>query len=190
MLVGVGGQGVVLASSLLARAFLESGLDVKQSEIHGMAQRGGSVTSCVRSAGSVGQRVFSPTIEPGEADALIAFEQLEALRFCHYLKPGALLVSSTQQIVPITVSALGAVYPENIEQSIREMGVELLMVDVANVAAKCNNPRVGNVALVGALAESLDIADDVWENAIRLTVPRALDANLQAFELGRQLGRR
>lgn len=187
MLVGVGGQGVVLASSLLARAFLESGYDVKQSEIHGMAQRGGSVTSFVRRGAAPGERVYSPTIEAGEVDALIAFEKLEALRYCHYLRPGGLLVTSLQEIVPTTVSALGAAYPQDINGALKATGARVVFVDVASVARECQNPRVGNVALVGACADALMISDDVWVNAIRFTVPRALEANLKAFALGRAI---
>ncbi|MDP2858484.1 MAG: indolepyruvate oxidoreductase subunit beta [Bacillota bacterium] len=184
MLVGVGGQGVVLASNLLARAFLEAGYHVKQSEIHGMAQRGGSVTSFVRRGGSAGELVYAPGIDPGQADALLAFEKLEAIRFSNYLKPGGLLVSSQQEIIPTTVSALGAPYPDSLDRLLDETGARVFLVDVLAIARECGNPRVVNVALVGALAAHLEIATDIWERAIKATVPRALEANLAAFRMG------
>jgi indolepyruvate ferredoxin oxidoreductase beta subunit len=184
MLVGVGGQGVVLASNLLARAFLESGYYVKQSEIHGMAQRGGSVTSFVRRGGSVGEPVYAPGIDPGQAGALLAFEKLEALRFSNYLRPGGLLVSSQQEIIPTTVSALGAPYPQSLDRLLDETGATVFLVDVMDIARKCQNHRVVNVALVGALAAHLEMTASIWERAIKATVPRALEANLAAFKMG------
>ncbi len=190
MLVGVGGQGVVLASNLLARAFLESGYYVKQSEIHGMAQRGGSVTSFVRRGGSAGEAVYAPGIDPGQADALLAFEKLEAVRFANYLEPGGLLVSSQQEIIPTTVSALGAQYPESLDKLLNETGARIVLVPVMDIARQCGNPRVVNVALVGALAAHLEIPADIWERAIRATVPRALEANLAAFRMGMDAARK
>jgi len=184
MLVGVGGQGVVLASNLLARAFLEAGYYVKQSEIHGMAQRGGSVTSFVRRGGSAGETVHAPGIDPGQADALLAFEKLEAVRFANCLEPGGLLVSSQQEIIPTTVSALGTPYPESLDKLLDETGANVFLVDVMDIARKCGNPRVVNVALVGALAVHLEMKTDIWERAIKATVPRALEANLAAFRMG------
>lgn len=190
MLVGVGGQGVVLAANLIAHAALTAGFYVKQSEIHGMAQRGGSVTTFVRRGARPGDKVYSPSIEPGEADAILAFEKLEALRFVHYLRPDGLLVYSTQEIIPTSVSALGAPYPPDIDGTLRAPGRRLVRVDVLEICRKCNNPRVGNVALVGALAGHLEIGLEIWEDAIRAVVPRALEANLQAFHIGRESGAR
>jgi indolepyruvate ferredoxin oxidoreductase beta subunit len=185
VLAGVGGQGVVLASNLLARAFMEAGFYVKQSEIHGMAQRGGSVTSFVRRGKSLEAKVYAPTVEPGRADALIAFEKLEALRFAHYVRPDGLLVYSTQEIIPTSV-ALGAPYPADIDASLHATRTVLVRVDVLDIALKCKNPRVGNVALVGALADALSLDESLWDRAVRATVPRALEANLEAFRLGRE----
>jgi len=186
MLVGVGGQGVILASNLLAQAFLQDGYDVKQSVIHGMAQRGGSVTSFVRRGEEKGARVHAPTIDPGYVDAVIAFEKLEALRFSHYLKPGGTLVYSSQEIVPTSVSALGAPYPGDIDGDLAATGANLVQVDVLGIAEQCGNPRVANVVLVGSLAARLEITPEIWHRAIKATVPRALDANLKAFDLGRK----
>lgn len=185
VLVGVGGQGTILASNLLARAALSVGLTVKQSEIHGMAQRGGSVVSFVRFGSRPGESVPSPLVNPGQADSVLAFEKLEALRFAHYLKPGGLLVYSLQELVPTTVSSLGVPYPLDLDDRIRARDAVLVPVDVEAIVAKCSNPRVGNVALVGALSAYLNFPEEVWENAVRNTVPRALEANLLALELGR-----
>jgi len=184
MLVGVGGQGVILAANLLARTFLNAGYYVKQSEIHGMAQRGGSVTTFVRRGSSPGSPVYSPFIEAGEADAILSFEKLEALRFAHYLKPDGLIVYSRQELIPTAVSALGAPYPDDIDGDLLAPGRQLRAVDVEAISQECNNPRVVNVALVGALAAYLGLPLSAWNAAIRATVPRALDANLMAFRLG------
>lgn len=183
VLVGVGGQGIILASNLLATAGVLAGRSVKQSEIHGMAQRGGSVISFVRFEEGRGS-VASPSINPGLADAVLAFEKLEALRFAHYLKPGGLLVYNLQELIPTTVSALGAPYPGDLEGRIRARDGVFVPVDVEGIIEQCKNPRVGNVALVGALSPRLDFPKGVWRQAIIDTVPRALEANLQAFDLG------
>jgi indolepyruvate ferredoxin oxidoreductase, beta subunit len=186
MLVGVGGQGVVLASNLLARAFLESGYYVKQSEIHGMAQRGGSVTSFVRAGSRPGELVYAPNIDAGHVDALLAFEKLEALRFAHFLTKDGLLLYSTQEIIPTTVSALGSKYPEDIEGELRGRVGLIASVDVVRIAEECGNPRVASVVLVGSIAAALPIEADIWERSIRAVVPRAVDANLKAFAMGRE----
>ena len=180
-LVGVGGQGTILVSDLLALAALHAGREVKKSEIHGMSQRGGSVVSQVR----YGERVFSPIIPDGETDALVAFERTEALRFAHLARPGGVLLVNDLEKPPVTVS-IGAQPP--VEKADERLAAYpgLCLVDAQSLAEKAGNPRTANVALLGALSAFLDIPEDAWDAALRERVPaRFLDVNLRAFALGR-----
>lgn len=182
MIVGVGGQGSLLASRILGSIFLSKGCDVKVSEVHGMSQRGGSVVTYVRA----GDKVSSPLVSVGEADLLIAFEEMEALRWVHYLKKGGTIAVSTQNIFPMPVITGAAKYPEGIIEQIRASGYQCIAVDAATLAAQAGNDKASNVALLGAASGITGIDPAVWEDAIRSNVPpKSLEVNLKAFELGR-----
>ena len=181
-LVGVGGQGTILTSDLLALAAMHAGFDVKKSEIHGMSQRGGSVVSQVR----YGDRVRSPIIPEGATDVLVAFERNEALRFAHLLKPGGLLLVNDTERIPVTVSSGQQPPVERLSERLAAYpGLHLVPAD--RIAAEVGNVRTANVVLVGALSKLLDaIPDEAWQSALRQRVPRkVLDVNLSAFAAGR-----
>ena len=181
MIVGVGGQGTLLASRVLGRVMLDAGYDVKVSEVHGMSQRGGSVVTYVR----WGEKVESPVINEGEADVLLAFEQLEAARFLPYLKKGGVVVTNTQQIDPMPVITGAAAYPENLIEKIESMGVGLTALDALALAQEAGSQKAVNVVLIGAMASSLDIPEELWLDAIEKTVPpKFLEMNKRAFALG------
>ena len=181
MIVGVGGQGTLLASRVLGRVMLDAGYDVKVSEVHGMSQRGGSVVTYVR----WGEKVESPVINEGEADVLLAFEQLEAARFLPYLKKGGVVVTNTQQIDPMPVITGAAAYPENLIEKIESMGVRLTALDALALAQEAGSQKAVNVVLIGAMASSLDIPEELWLDAIEKTVPpKFLEMNKRAFALG------
>ncbi len=181
LLVGVGGQGTILASKILAEVALLQGYDVKMTEIHGMAQRGGSVVTQVRMA----DQVSSPLIEPGQADYLVAFEQLEALRWLHFLKPGGKVVVNSQKINPMTVIIGTATYPEDVLDQIRQSAPDAQIIDALRIAEELGNMRVVNVVLLGALAKGMDIPLEHWTKALETTVPaRFLDLNRRAFDQG------
>ena len=181
MIVGVGGQGTLLASRVLGRVMLDAGYDVKVSEVHGMSQRGGSVVTYVR----WGEKVESPVINEGEADVLLAFEQLEAARFLPYLKKGGVVVTNTQQIDPMPVITGAAAYPENLIEKIESMGVRLTALDALALAQEAGSQKAVNVVLIGAMASSLDIPEELWLDAIETTVPpKFLEMNKRAFALG------
>jgi len=183
LLAGVGGQGVLLASETLALAALTEGLEVKQSEVHGVAQRGGSVVSHVR----FGPRVHSPLIRCGNADALYAGEQLEALRYAHYLKPGGLVVMDDRVIKPVALSPENAVpYPEGVPAFLESKGYEVLVFPAVRTAVDLGDKRCANVVLLGLLSTRLDLSADSWQTALRRRFPeKYLDLNLRAFEAGR-----
>ena len=181
MIVGVGGQGTLLASRVLGRVMLDAGYDVKVSEVHGMSQRGGSVVTYVR----WGEKVESPVINEGEADVLLAFEQLEAARFLPYLKKGGVVVTNTQQIDPMPVITGAAAYPENLIEKIESMDVRLTALDALALAQEAGSQKAVNVVLIGAMASSLDIPEELWLDAIEKTVPpKFLEMNKRAFALG------
>jgi indolepyruvate ferredoxin oxidoreductase beta subunit len=183
LLVGVGGQGILTASGILADLGVRAGYDVKKSEVHGMSQRGGSVSSHVR----LGPRVYSPLIGQGEANFLVAFEMLEALRWATFLHPQGTALVSTQCIPPIAVTSGGAHYPrqEEVRQQLAGRARRLIMVDAQKVAHELGNPRVMNTVLVGALAALLPFSESQWEEIIRERVPaRFADLNLRAWRMG------
>ena len=181
MIVGVGGQGTLLASRVLGRVMLDAGYDVKVSEVHGMSQRGGSVVTYVR----WGEKVESPVINEGEADVLLAFEQLEAARFLPYLKKGGVVVTNTQQIDPMPVITGAAAYPENLIEKIESMGVRRTALDALALAQEAGSQKAVNVVLIGAMASSLDIPEESWLAAIEKTVPaKTVEINKKAFLLG------
>jgi len=181
-LAGVGGQGVLLAGEILCLGLVEAGFDVKKSEVHGMAQRGGSVTSHVR----YGPKVFSPLIPRGEADILMAFEALEGLRWLDFLKKEGLILVNRQEIKPTTVTSGRMKYPENIYDLIREQHPQTRVVDGLGIARRAGNVRSVNSALVGAVSRELEVPENTWKRVIKGRFPEKLvSVNLQAFELGR-----
>jgi len=185
VLAGVGGQGTVLASAVLADVALHAGFDVKRSEVHGMSQRGGGVVSHVRFRSG---RVHAPTVAVGEADLLVAFEQLEALRCLRHIRHGGVVVASTTRIQPITVSAGKAVYPgeDALERAVEKAGCALVLVHADELARHVGNLKTANVVVLGAASTHLPLPDDAWFPGIERRVPRRLlDVNRSAFETGR-----
>jgi len=182
MIVGVGGQGTLLASKLLGRLLLGKGFDVKVSEVHGMSQRGGSVVTYVR----WGEKVYSPIIDRGQADAILSFELLEAARWTEYLKPGGRLITNTQQINPMPVITGAARYPEGLEGKLRALGIDLDAVDALSLAEEAGSSKAVNIVLLGRLSRWFDFTEAEWLEAIEQSVPpRFLELNKKAFALGR-----
>ena len=183
-LAGVGGQGTLLASEVLCEAFLLSGFDVKKSEVHGMAQRGGAVTTHLR----FGPKVYSPLIEPGKADLLIAFEKVEALRFAHYLRPGGAMVVNAQEIFPPSVGTGQERYPQDVVERLRAVTDRLHMVDALATALSMHEVRAVNMVMVGAASHYLPLPEIAYEEALKARLPGKLVAvNVQAFHAGRAL---
>lgn len=183
MIVGVGGQGTLLASRLLGAALISVGYDVKVSEVHGMSQRGGSVVTYVK----YGDKVDSPIVQKGQADLILAFEQLEAARWLPFLKTDGTIIANTQQIDPMPVVTGVATYPDGVLEAIRKTGVKLRDVDALSLAVEAGSAKAVNVVLIGVMAAHMDIDRAVWEQAIRDTVPaKFLEMNLKAFDLGYQ----
>jgi indolepyruvate ferredoxin oxidoreductase, beta subunit len=181
---GVGGQGILLAGELLCLAVMECGHDAKKSEVHGMAQRGGSVTSHVR----FGPKVFSPLIPEGEADILMAFEALEALRWGGFLRKGGKVLVNRQEIMPTTVTSGRMRYPEDIYDRIRRKHPGTRVVDGLELARRTGDVRTVNSVLLGAVSLELDVPEKVWRKVINRHLPeRFVSMNLKAFELGRGL---
>lgn len=181
MIVGVGGQGTLLASRLLGAALISKDFDVKVSEVHGMSQRGGSVVTYVK----YGDEVNSPVVEQGEADLILAFEQLEAARWLPYLKQGGRMVINTQAIDPMPVIIGAAEYPEGVLETLSAAGIDMTCVDALELAIKAGSTKAVNVVLIGVMAQFMSLDKSVWEDAIRATVPeKFLEMNLKAFELG------
>lgn len=181
MIVGVGGQGTLLASRLLGAALLSENYDVKVSEVHGMSQRGGSVVTYVK----YGEEVFSPIVREGQADFILAFEQLEAARWLPFLKKGGTMIANSQKIDPMPVVIGNAQYPDGVLDAIRATGADLVEADALALAVEAGSPKSVNVVLIGVMAARMDLPYEVWEKAIRETVPeKFLEMNLKAFKLG------
>ncbi len=181
MIVGVGGQGTLLSSRILGTALLMKGYDVKVSEVHGMSQRGGSVVTYVK----YGDKVYSPVVGLGEADIILAFEQLEAARWLNHLKIGGKIVTNTQKIDPMSVVIGDAEYPDGVVDAIKNAGVEIHTLDALSKAVEAGNPKSANVVLIGAMAKTTDIEKNIWLEALKQNVPeKFVDVNLKAFELG------
>ncbi len=181
MIVGVGGQGTLLASKILGKAAMDSDMDVKVSEVHGMSQRGGSVVTYVR----YGDEVYSPVICEGDADVILSFELLEAARWLPNLKLGGVIVTSTQRINPMPVITGAAEYPEAILDDMKTLGVDVRAYDAAEIALEAGNIRTANTALIGLAASVLGFDHDVLRSAVAACVPeKALEVNLRAFDLG------
>jgi indolepyruvate ferredoxin oxidoreductase beta subunit len=183
LIAGVGGQGTVLASKILSQVALAAGYDVKQSEIHGMSQRGGSVVTHIR----YGEKVYSPLVAKGQADVIMAFEELEALRYLPYLKEGGLLILNLQQMLPMPVISGSAAYPQNIAEEIKGQGVRLEAAPAAVLALEQGDARAANVVLLGMLARHLSFPKELWQKAIQDNVKdKFIAMNLKAFEVGYQ----
>ena len=184
MIVGVGGQGSLLASKLLGKVLLEEGYDVKVSEVHGMSQRGGSVVTYVR----FGEKVYSPIIVRGEADYILSFEKLEAARWAEYLKEGGEIIVNTQEIDPMPVIIGAAEYPSDILTELKNKGVKIDAVDALSVAEKAGSVKAVNIVLLSRFAKRFDIPYEKWIAAIEKTVaPKFSEMNKKAFELGYNL---
>ena len=180
MIVGVGGQGTLLASRVLGNTVINEGHDVKISEVHGMSQRGGSVVTYVK----YGDKVHSPIIDKGEADVILAFELLEAYRALPFLKKGGKIIVNNQQIDPMPVITGAAKYPENVAQKLQKMA-DVTVVDALSFAMEAGNIKAVNIVLIGVMAKSSDIPYDCWIETIKNTVPaKFLEINLKAFDLG------
>ena len=183
MIVGVGGQGTLLASKLLGRLLLACGCDVKVSEVHGMSQRGGSVVTYVR----WGERVCSPVIDKGEADYILSFELLEAARWAEYLKKDGILITNTRKINPMPVITGAAAYPTELPEKLKALGLRLDAFDALTPAEQAGSVKTVNLVLLGRLARQFDFTDAQWQTVIRESVPeRFLEMNQKAFALGRQ----
>jgi len=181
-IVGVGGQGVLLASEIISLAALKDGYDVKKSEVHGMAQRGGSVVTNVR----FGDKIYSPIIADGEADILLAFEKLEALRWLSYLKEDGKVISSTQRIDPIPVGLGKEEYPEDIIEKINDKGFKVKSVKALELAREAGSQKIINTVLIGALSDMLDIERGYFQQSLEELVPAGTEKiNKKAFKLGK-----
>lgn len=180
MIVGVGGQGTLLTSRILGGLALEAGFDVKISEVHGMAQRGGSVVTYVR----YGEQVAEPIVEEGQADILIAFEKLEALRYAHFLKKDGVLIVNDQRIDPMTVATGAAEYPENILETLGKT-YRVVSLDAMEEALKLGNSKVFNIIILGVTAKNMEFDKEAWNRVIEATVPpKTVEINQRAFEVG------
>ena len=183
LLCGVGGQGTILTSRILTEGLLRAGYDVKMSEVHGMAQRGGSVSTQVR----YGEKVYSPLFGKGQADVCVAFERMEAVRYAEYLKPGGICVVNDYRLTPMSVAVGAAEYPENAVSAVSAV-FETVVIPAAEIAAGLGNARTMNVVLFGALVKALGLGElpgVKWEDVIASLVPeKLLSVNLEAFKAG------
>ena len=181
MIVGVGGQGRLLASKLLGRLLLTKGYDIKVSEVHGMSQRGGSVVTYVR----FGDKVYSPVIDKGEADYIVSFELLEAARWTEFLKPGGKIITNTQQVNPLPVVTGAAQYPEHLGETMVHAGLDVDAIDALSLAEQAGSSKAVNLVLMGRLSKYFDFTEDEWMAAIEASVPaKFLEMNKKAFALG------
>ncbi|MBU5428118.1 indolepyruvate oxidoreductase subunit beta [Tissierella pigra] len=183
LLVGVGGQGTILASNVLSKGLVEAGYDVKMSEVHGMAQRGGSVTTQIR----FGEKVYSPIIGRGEADILVSFELMEALRLIEFLKPGGKVIVNNQQIPSAPILAGRVDYPEGILEEL-QLKADTKAIDAVGIAKELGNEKAMNIVLFGALSKVLELDNIDWEDVIRNTVKeKFIDLNINAYRAGRNI---
>lgn len=183
MIVGVGGQGSLLASKMLGRLLLTQGYDVKVSEVHGMSQRGGSVVTYVR----YGEHVYSPIIDQGEADMIISFEQLEAARWLSYLKEVGKIVTSTQQIDPMPVITGAAQYPDHLIEKMQAANADVDAIDALRLAEKAGSSKAVNIVLMGRVSRYFDFPLEAWQQAlVECVPPKFLELNQKAFAMGRE----
>ena len=182
LMVGVGGQGVILASEIISEVMMRAGHDVKKSEVHGMAQRGGSVSSHVR----FGPKVYSPLIKKGDADVLFSFELLESVRYLDFLRSDALLIVNNQKVLPPSVTLGADTYPEHLPELLRERFSRVDIVDALDIAKQAGNARALNVAFLGALSKHFGVDENLWKDVISSMLPlKLVDVNIKAFMLGR-----
>ena len=182
MIVGVGGQGSLLASKMLGKLLLSQGYDVKVSEVHGMSQRGGSVVTYVR----YGEKVYSPVIDKGTADFIISFEKLEAARWVPYLKKGGKIIMSNQEIDPMPVIIGAATSPENLVEKMKAAGADVDAIDALDLAMEAGSSKAVNLVLMGRLSKYFDATEEAWQEALEACVPaKFLELNKKAFALGR-----
>jgi len=182
-MVGVGGQGIIRASDVLCEVAMRAGFDVKKSEVHGMAQRGGSVTSHVR----YGEKVYSPLSAKGDVDILVAFERLEVLRYLDYIRSGGRVIMSKQELYPPIVNLGEAAYPENVADTVRRWTPYVQEIDAVQIAINAGNIKTENVAVLGALSVWLGLDEGIWDAVFREAFPtKVLEANLKAFSEGRK----
>ncbi|MDH3251510.1 MAG: indolepyruvate oxidoreductase subunit beta [Ignavibacteria bacterium] len=184
LFAGVGGQGILLVSELAARAAIHAGFDTKKTEVHGAAQRGGSVVSHVR----FGPKVYSPLASAGEVDILLSLEKLEGLRWAHYVKEGGLIVLNDEIRLPARLTDTPVQYPENVVEFLTARGYRVVSIDANSVAAELGNYRAANTVLMGAMAEHTGIANEHWEIVMKESLnAKILDLNLRAFRRGKEL---
>jgi indolepyruvate ferredoxin oxidoreductase beta subunit len=184
LIVGVGGQGVVLASNILSEVAMTSGYDVKKNEAHGQSQRSGSVSSHIR----YGKKVYSPVISQGEVDVILAFEELEALRWAHYLRTGGKMIINRQRVYPPSAISGIDTYPEDVVSTLKKEGIDVIDIDGTELAKRMGNPLVVSTILMGVMANFLDFPEDTWETVIGILVPKKnRDLNIQAYKEGRKL---
>jgi len=182
MIVGVGGQGTLLASRLLGRIGLAAGFEVKLSEVHGMSQRGGSVVTYVK----MGEKVYSPVISEGEADFIIAFEKLEAARYVSCLKKDGIIITNSAEIEPMSVITGASEYPHDCLEAMKARGVNVVAMDALTPALEAGTAKAVNIVLMGALSRYFDLPEEEWQKALEAVVaPKFLEMNRKAFELGR-----
>ena len=181
MMVGVGGQGTLLASRILGDVALKNGFDVKVSEVHGMSQRGGSVVTYVK----MGEKIYSPLIEKGEADVIMAFERLEAFRWVEFLKAGGTMLVNDQRIDPMPVITGNATYPAEIIEKLSKKDAEIVSVNALEIAKICGSIKAVNVVLIGMMASRTNIPKEQWISSLKEIVPaKVIDMNIRAFEEG------
>jgi len=183
LFVGVGGQGIILASKILSKGLIDAGYDVKMSEVHGMAQRGGSVTTQVR----YGKKVYSPIIGIGQADIIVSFEKMEAMRWIEYLKPNGKLVVNDYAIPSVPILSGKVEYPKGIIEELKEK-VNTISIDAANKAKELGNIKTQNIIMLGALIKAMELDEIDWESVIREEVKeKYIDINIKAFNMGKEL---
>jgi indolepyruvate ferredoxin oxidoreductase beta subunit len=181
---GVGGQGIILASKILTQCAFVSGYMVKESELHGMAQRGGSVTSHVR----FGEEAYSPLIQKGKADFLIALEELEGLRYADYLKPDGYVILNQKRVMPSALNQDLTPYPEDVKAQLEDMGFHVDAVNAFEIANNLGNPKLDNIIVMGMLSRYLPFTISTWETVIQESVPaKTIELNLSAFKVGREI---
>jgi len=183
LMVGVGGQGVILASEIVAEVMMRSGFDVKKSEVHGMAQRGGSVNSHVR----FGEKVYSPIIKKGEVDILFSFELLETMRYLDYLCDSPVLLVNNQKVLPPSVTLGADEYPDTIPDLLRARYPGFELINALDTAQQAGNAKALNIAFIGALSRQFDVDQKAWKDAISsMLPPKLVELNIKAFSLGRE----
>ena len=182
LMAGVGGQGILRASDIFSRVIMAAGLDVKKSEVHGMAQRGGCVTSHVR----YGPKVYSPLAKKGDVDILVSFEKIETLRYLDYLKDDGTIIMNTEELYPPAVNLGEAIYPADVIETIERLFQEVKVVDATTLARQAGNIRSVNTVLLGALSACLPLETETWEKVLKESFPpKLIETNIEAFRLGR-----